>query len=462
MTRPEGEGAPTEQGLGRPTTLTPAPQQAEPRAAQVRTVPGWRAWQLSGLLLAALSLAGYWTLTSSSGEVRRLALAAPGTPPHFTLLLAGRDIVYCYYRQPCADQNQKTKLYQPPNTDTIMLIKVDGTRVNVLSIPRDTNVGPFDPAKGIAFQKVNSQYFRGGPEALVQAAEQITGEHVDSYMIVRTDYVAAVVDALGGLDVTVPDVPGYAGKRGIQFDDNAADLHVHLDPGPHHLDGKTAVAYLRMRKGFGDDYGRMDHQKQALTQLLDKLRGPGGLAALPTILRGLTSGSVETDVDPALAQQLLPFLHDFKLSFATLPTTEIPGTSNLAADQEALAGLWGTPETATSTMGSSAAGNRAGIRILDSSGSGQGERLGAVLKNLGYPVLGMTVQPASRQGSQVFTLDRPTEAGQLADLLGLPRLQGLRFAIERGEVGLYLGQDSTQAYAVLQQLPLSPSKTENP
>lgn len=459
MTRPDAEGTPLDQELGRPTTLAPLPPQAGPRAPRFRTVPGWRAWQLSGLLLAALSLAGYWTLTSSSGEVRRLALAAPGTAPHFTLLLAGRDIVYCYYRTPCADQNQKTGLYQPPNTDTIMLIKVDGTRVNVLSIPRDTNVGPFDPARGIAFQKVNSQYFRGGPEALAQAAEAITGEHVDSYMIVRTDYVAAVINALGGMDVTVPDVPGYAGKRGIQFDDNAADLHVHLDPGPHHLDGKVAVSYLRMRKGFGDDYGRMDHQKQALTQLLDKLRGPGGLSALPTILRGLTSGSVETNLDPALAQQMLPFLHDFKLSFATLPTTEIPGTSNLAADREALAALWDTPDAGQN----SAADQPAPVRIFDASGSGQGARLGAALKALGYPVQGVTVEPPSRQGSQVFTLDRPGEAGQLADLLGLPRLQGLRFAIERGEVGLYLGQDTTQTYAVLKQLkltPLPPSKTE--
>ncbi len=441
--------------LGRPQTYfapeppeeSGAPTEAPPR--RWRTVPGWRAWQLSGLLFAVLALAGYWALTSTTSEARRLSLAAPGAAPHFTMLLAGRDIVYCYYRQPCADQNQRTKLYQPPNTDTIMLIKVDGERVNVLSIPRDTNVGPFNAAEGIAFQKVNSQYFRGGPEALAKAVEEITGEHVDSYMVVRTDYVAAVINALGGLDVTVPDVPGYAGGRGIQFDDEAAGLHIHLSPGQHHLDGKTAVGYLRMRKGFGDDYGRMDHQKQAITQLVGKLRGSGGVGAIPTILRGLNSGSVETNVDPAIAQQMLPYLHDFKLSFATLPTNEIPGTSNLAADREALAQLWGG---APIRAGQSTTGVT-GVRVFDASGDGMGARLRAVLTRLGYRVLSVTQETPSREGSQVFTLDRPGDAGALADLLGLPRLQGLRFAIASGEVGLYLGRDADQQYAVLRQLP---------
>ena len=436
---------------GRPQTffaVEPPEAEAPPAPAprrSWRTARGWRAWQLSALLFSLLTLAGYWTLTSTTSEARRLSLTAPGAAPHFTVLLAGRDIVYCYYRQPCADQNQRTKLYQPPNTDTIMLVKVDGERVNVLSIPRDTNVGPFNPAQGVAFQKVNSQYFRGGPEALAKAAEEITGEHVDSYMIVRTDYVATVISALGGLDVTVPDVPGYAGGRGIQFDDEAADLHLHLAPGQHHLDGKTAVGYLRMRKGFGDDYGRMDHQKQAIAQLVGKLRGAGPGAIL-TVLRGLTSGSVETNLDPSLAQQMVPFLHAFKLSFATLPTSEIPGTSNLAADRAALAQVWGgaAAEAGVPT---------AGVRIFDASGSGLGSRLQAALTRLGYRVLSVTPAAGDREGSQVFTLDRAADAGALADLLGLPRLQGLRFSIAAGEVGLYLGKDAATTYAVLQKLP---------
>lgn len=45
--------------------------------------------------------------------------------------------------------------------------------------------------------------------------ETITGERVDSYVIVRTDYVERVINALGGLDVTVPRAAssGSTGRR---------------------------------------------------------------------------------------------------------------------------------------------------------------------------------------------------------------------------------------------------------
>lgn len=422
----------------------------------------WRAWQLSALTLSALALGGYWALTHTAGAARRaLAVTPAGQPPSFTLLLAGRDIAYCYYRTPCRDQNTRTGLWQPPNTDTIMLVKVNGTRVSALSIPRDTNVGPFRPGESVAAQKVNSQYFRAGPQALASAVEQITGERVDSYAVVSTSFVAAVVNALGGLDVTVPDIPAYGapGKRGIYFDDNAADLHVHLTPGRHHLDGKDAVAYLRMRKGFGDDYGRMDHQKAAVAQLVDKLRTPAGLAgALPTLLRGLT-GSVESNLDPALVQQMLPYLGGYQLSFATLPTTEIRGTTNLAVDRAELARVWGEGVQA------SVQNTAASVHILDASGAGLGRKVAWALERRGVRVAGVDTERPSAERSQVFTLDQVAPASAVARLLNLPRLQGLRFPVAAGEVGVYLGADAATRYAELARLnvgtTIQTGKTEN-
>ncbi|ADV68751.1 LCP family protein [Deinococcus maricopensis] len=431
--------------------MTPnPPKRAIPRPpAQTfyaeRTVPAWRAWQLSSLLVCATALGGFWALTGTGGEARSVAMTTPGAPPHFTLLVAGRDIVYCYYRTPCKDQNQRTGLWQPPNTDTLMLMKVDGTRVDVLSIPRDTNVGEFNPALGVSAQKINSFYFREGPSGLARAVETVTGEHVDAYAIVRTDFVERVVDALGGLDVTVPDVPSYGDpkRRGIHFDDNAANLHVHLDPGAHHLDGQAAVAFLRMRKGFGDDYGRMDHQKQAISQLASKLKTPAGLAALPTILGGLQDG-VETNVDPTLLQQVQPYLSSFKLAFATLPTNEIPGVSNLAPDRAALARIWGVPADTNV--------QNARVHLVDASGANLGGPLARLLRASGYTVRTVETAPLSRENSQVFTLDAVGAAERLADQLGLPRLQGLRFPVQSGEIGVYLGQDAQSAYPELARI----------
>jgi LCP family protein required for cell wall assembly len=398
-----------------------------------------RAAQAFGLSLAALTLGGLAVL-SAPGSAGQAALPASG-PPHFTLLLAGRDIVYCYYRTPCRDQEQRTGLLQPPNTDTLMLIQVDGTRVSVLNIPRDTNVGAFDPARGWAEQKVNSRYWSGGPQALTQAVETITGERVDAYMVVRTDYVARVIDALGGLDVTVP-------AGGIEWVDQAAGVDLRLPAGNRRLDGEQAVLYLRVRKGFGDDYGRIDHQKQALTQLAGRLRSPQGLAALPTILGGVGNG-VETNADPGWLPALLPSLPNLKLSFATLPTTPIPGTFNLAVDREALARVWGNVPVPVSAELPDVA-----VRIMDASGANLGPALERALRTLGYARVTVQTAPASGEASQVFTGQDVAAAGQLADTLGLARLQGERFPVTAGEVGILLGADARQSLAALGALSL--------
>jgi LCP family protein required for cell wall assembly len=404
---------------------------------QGRTVPAWRAWQLSAIVLSTLSLAGYWTLTSTAGETRRALAVEQGTPPSFTLLLAGRDIAYCYYHQPCKDQNSE-RARRETRTDSIMLLKFDGADVSVLNIPRDTQVGEFDRTLPWDVQKINAAYAFGGPDRLAQRVEEITGERVDYFAVVRTTYVASVIDAVGGLNVNVPE-------PGIAFDDNAADLHLHLSPGPQKLGGKDAVAYLRMRKGVGDDYGRMDHQKAAIAQLVDRMRSPGGLTALPTILGGFAEG-VETNSDPALVRQLVPFLRDFKMSFATLPTLEIRGTTNLAPDREALAELWGGPSF------TQAAERPTTVRIFDASGAGLGTKLAWALQARGLNVTEVETRPDSAEGSQVFTLSEPAAAGSVARMLDLPRLQGLRFPVEAGEVGILLAQDATTRFAELSRL----------
>ncbi|GHF50899.1 LytR family transcriptional regulator [Deinococcus metalli] len=410
-----------------------------PRPGGGRGLAGLRALQVFGLSVAALTLGGLAVVSRAGGQAAPIS-AAPGQAPHFTVLIAGRDIIYCYYHQPCKDQGQREGVIQPPNTDTLMLVKVDGTDVHVLNIPRDTNVGDFDRRRGIASQKVNSQYWDGGPQALTRAVETITGEHVDSYVIVRTDYAERVIDALGGLDVSVPE-------PGIEWVDNAAGVNLKLAPGDHHLDGKQGVLFLRVRKGFGDDYGRIDHQKQALTQLAGKLRTPQGLAALPVIVGGVGNG-VETNVDPNVLLSLRPFLSQLKLSFATLPTDTIPGTFNLAVNRERLAQVWGQTRAATTPD--------VRVRIVDASGDALGAGLGAALRVMGYRDVQVQTVAASREASQVFTQQDVAQASALADALNLPRLQGERFPVSPGEVGILLGGDAGSHLAALKQLNPTP------
>lgn len=396
---------------------------------------GWlRFAQAAGFSFAVLMLSGLFflnTYTQNGG------ITSSGNLPSMTFLLAGRDVVYCYYRQPCKDQGQTNGLYQPPNTDTLMLVKLSEKGIQVLNIPRDTNAGDYDPTTSLAEQKINAQYWIGGPEYLSEKVEEMTGEHIDAYAVVRVDYVERVIDALGGLDVTVP-------AGGIEWVDQAAGVELNLTEGDHHLEGKEAVHYLRLRKGFGDDYGRIDHQKQAIVQLISNLKTPKGLLALPIILSGVDNG-VETNLDPKLVSQIIPQLAGVDLQFATLPTKPIGRTYNLAVDPERLEAIW-NPKTSWKMTEEI---RQTYVTVWDATGQDMGSKMASALEALGFEKVTVKELSNKSENSQVFTHGGVAAADQLAQLLRLPRLQGERFPVGARGVGVLLGEDSTDAFAAL-------------
>ena len=397
-----------------------------------------RALQLSALSAAFLCGGGYYALSASGAQSSSVLLS--GSLPNFTLLLAGRDVIYCYYHQPCKDQNQRQGVIQTANTDTLMLVKVQGSRVNVLSIPRDTTVGEFDRRKPPAEQKVNGKYWDGGPQALVSAVETITGERVDNYLIVRTEEAARVIDALGGLDVTVP-------AGGIEWVDKAADVNLKLSAGPHHLEGQEAVWYLRVRKGFGDDYGRIDHQKagaESTRRQTDHPARPGGAAHHPqrAARRGNRPRSGHRAGAAALgcwaqAQFCHPAHHHHS------PQLQSGGGPRPARPD---LGRPGAAEPA----------DRVTVLLQDASGAGLGAQLEEALHALGYPRVQLTTAPQSGEHSQVFTQSDVKVAQNLADQLNLPRLQGERFPVQPGQVGVLLGSDASSLFAALRTYAPSP------
>ena len=66
-------------------------------------------------------------------------------------------------------------------TDAIMIVQVSGDRqeVSVVSIPRDTWV----EVPGYGQAKINAAYSYGGPSLTIQTVEQLTGVHIDHFVI---------------------------------------------------------------------------------------------------------------------------------------------------------------------------------------------------------------------------------------------------------------------------------------
>jgi len=78
-----------------------------------------------------------------------------------------------------------------------------------------------------------------------------------------------------------------------------------LSAGKHHLDGKTALAFVRSRMGAGDnDFTRARRQQQLIVALKDELTDPGVIAKLPQLL-DVASRTVTTNVPPDKARDYM-------------------------------------------------------------------------------------------------------------------------------------------------------------
>lgn len=149
-------------------------------------------------------------------------------------------------------------------TDSMMLLHVPagGGQPALISLPRDSYV----PVPGHGWDKLNSSFSYGGPQLLSQTVEESTGVHIDRYAEIGFGGFADLVDAVGGVDVHL-DEP---------LNDDQAN--VHLPAGQVHLDGPTALGFVRARYGLeGGDLARAENQRKLLGALVDKITGPGVL-----------------------------------------------------------------------------------------------------------------------------------------------------------------------------------------
>ena len=190
-----------------------------------------------GVLLVGVVTAGAWVTSLMSrlndGEVITSDLLATLTDsdvtrePFYMLLLG-------------TDGRPGEETYR---TDSIILARVDPTdkEVTLISIPRDT---------AYVYQgstvKINAVFSYGGSDDMVQAVNDLCGVQISEYAEINFDGLKALVDAVGGIDIYVPEGDGV--------DDPEAGPVV-IEPGQQHMDGEAALTFCRARHQFADgDY----------------------------------------------------------------------------------------------------------------------------------------------------------------------------------------------------------------
>jgi polyisoprenyl-teichoic acid--peptidoglycan teichoic acid transferase len=293
---------------------------------------------MGSLVLAVLSLAAFYVVETKPKQksiAQPNLIAANGMPPVVNIAVAGRDIEYCkpgygpigLKAEPCEGVERYGR------TDTMMFVRIQPGRVDVVSIPRDTFIqDQFGAHKmnstftlggkaalreaGIEDYKSQTaeQPFRdGGSSAFKAAIEQLLGVTVDYTVVFNVELVQKVIDALGGVDVYVPEA--------MKWTDRAAGLYIDIPAGNVHLNGEKAVGYLRFRHGVGSDYARMDRGKEVIGKLMQKLRSPAALNLIPTLI-GALQNDIITNADLEFAQRMVGYARSLTPHFHTLPTIE--------------------------------------------------------------------------------------------------------------------------------------------
>jgi len=204
------------------------------------------------------------------------------------------------------------------NTDTILVgrLDVDGGKLDVVNIPRDTLV---NVSWGV--KKLNTVLANEGndPEKLVEHLKGILGFEVDCYAIVDVKAVEKLVDCIGGVFYTVP--------RNMDYDDPSQNLSIHIPAGYQWLNGENAVKVLRYRVGNNDsgyangDLGRIATQQDFLMSIAEQMLKLGNIPNLDKAIE-IFREHVDTDMS---VNNIAFFLREFLLldksniSFSTLP-----------------------------------------------------------------------------------------------------------------------------------------------
>lgn len=214
----------------------------------------------------------------------------------------------------------------PLLTDTIIYASIDpqNKRVTMVSIPRDLWVPDLSA-------KINTSYAfaqekqKGSGLVLTKAIiENILHQPVDYAVRIDFNGFVKAVDMIGGLDIIVDTsfddyeypIPGKeedkCGFEGEEFDKRATDSsqleafpcryeHLHFDKGLRHMNGETALRFVRSRHALGPegtDFARSKRQEKVISSFKERVfslgtfLNPIKLVSLESIFKE----SIDTDI----------------------------------------------------------------------------------------------------------------------------------------------------------------------
>ncbi|MFD8786591.1 LCP family protein [Kitasatospora sp. NPDC059599] len=206
---------------------------------------------------------------------------------------------------------------QRSDTTILLHLAADRKHATAVSVPRDVMVSvpacekPDGTRSKPALMQFNWAFETGGPACSIRTVEQLSGIRIDHYVIVDFSGFKTIVDAIGGVDVCVPQPI------------HDKDARLDLPAGRQTLHGEQALGYVRARESLGDgsDTQRMGRQQQFLASLIRKVESQGVLLNPARLWPVLDAATSSVRADGGLSS--LGALYDLTQDLRGIPTPNV-------------------------------------------------------------------------------------------------------------------------------------------
>jgi LCP family protein required for cell wall assembly len=238
------------------------------------------------------------------------------------------------------------------DTTIVLHISADRTRVEAVSIPRDSmvqipacqrsngttsaaNYGMFNSAFSLGSQ---SGKVSDAAACTIKTIEHTTHVFIDHYVVIDFAGFISMINALGGVPICIPQAI------------NSPEAGLKVSAGLQTLDGTTALAYARARYGVGDgsDTSRIFRQQRLLAATVQAVRTKNLLTDVPQLIQFLNAATSSVTADPGLAS--IPSMSGLAFSlkgvnlgninFMTIPFGADPTDPNRVVWTKAAAAIW--------------------------------------------------------------------------------------------------------------------------
>ena len=233
--------------------------------------------------------------------------------------------------------------HEGPNlTDTIIFTSIDPKtdKLTLVSIPRDLWI-PDIAAKINTAYAIGESKRKGGGLILTRAiVSKILNQPIDYSACVNFAGFVKAVNLIGGLDIAVErafddyeypiegketDTCGHSDEETNNLATASSQLeafpcrymHLHFDQGTQHLDGETALKFVRSRHAIGEegsDFARSKRQEKAIAAFKNKVLSFQTLLN-PVKIIGLYSAvseNIDTDIEQSEFDDFIRLAQEMK------------------------------------------------------------------------------------------------------------------------------------------------------